>query len=160
MIPGPKLNWKKVEKISKQTIGVCIENIKERHLEESLLMPAVQSMIKDGRVDVVGVLLEKGMNINQQDVHGYTPLMYAVLENKPELVKALLDKGADPHITNKLGKTAMHIALQSKDPQSLAVPFIEPLGKIDSFAAKAMLEKIAKECNIDIGIKTSSSPRI
>ena len=123
-------------------------------------MPAVQSLIKTDRADVVEVLLEKGMDVNQKDVHGYTSLMYAVLENKPALVKTLLDKGADPHIINKLGKTAMHIALESKDPQSLAMPFIEPLRKIDSFAAKAMLEKIAKECNINISIKTSPTPQI
>lgn len=43
------------------------------------------------------LLLEYGADVNQADQYGMTSLHYSVEMNKPILLKALLDKGADPN---------------------------------------------------------------
>ncbi|GEM_PF-6342524 len=49
-------------------------------------------------------------NVNQQDAHGYTALMNAVMAGDKEKVKSLLAEGADVSLKNKKGMTAMDIA--------------------------------------------------
>ena len=51
--------------------------------------------------------------INFQDENGYTPLHYAIQENKYELVIQLLDTGADFELPNKYGNTALIRAVAS-----------------------------------------------
>jgi hypothetical protein len=53
--------------------------------------------------------------IKDRKVRG-VPLIYAVDENKPALVKQLLDAGANPDLENFLGKTAKDYA---EDPAIL-----------------------------------------
>jgi hypothetical protein len=51
------------------------------------------------RSTFLNFLLDKGVNINKvSPLDGTTPLHAAVLQNDPELVKFLLDHGADPTI--------------------------------------------------------------
>lgn len=52
---------------------------------------------------VVQYLLEKGVNVNITDDHGWTALMAASYGDDPKLVDWLLAKGADPHQTLRGG---------------------------------------------------------
>jgi len=56
-------------------------------------------------------LLNSGYNINAHDEKGQTPLLIAALNNRPNLIKWLLEKGADPNIkaieTKYKGQTPM-----------------------------------------------------
>ena len=63
-----------------------------------------------GQAEIVGLLLNHGVNVNEQGVNGYTALHLAVERNHPEVVKLLLDHGADPNIQNNWGQTALDIA--------------------------------------------------
>ncbi len=58
----------------------------------------------------IEMLLDRGANINAQNNEGSTPLMEAVKANEPEAAIFLIDKGADPFIKNKKGKTALSLA--------------------------------------------------
>lgn len=55
-------------------------------------------------------VLASGEDPNCQDSRGWSPLMYAAAENRPELVDLLLDYGADPNVANYLGRTALMYA--------------------------------------------------
>ncbi len=56
------------------------------------------------RAKFLSFLLDKGANINLiSPLDGMTPLHSAVLDNDPELVKFLLDRGADPTIRKGKG---------------------------------------------------------
>lgn len=55
-------------------------------------------VVQDSKHEALGLfLLEHGANVAQADQYGMTSLHYAVEMNKPQLLKALLAKGADPN---------------------------------------------------------------
>lgn len=54
------------------------------------------------------IVNNKKLNINAQDYRGYSSLHYAVLINYFELVKLLLENGADPNIQNIFKQTPLH----------------------------------------------------
>ena len=55
-------------------------------------------------------LIKKGAKINARGFYGWTPLMNAAVSNRPETVKALLERGADASLTDDMGMTAVQAA--------------------------------------------------
>jgi len=56
-------------------------------------------------------------NINATDQMGFTALMHAVINGNKEIVKCLLDNGADITIKNKRGQTAAFFAINSSNKE-------------------------------------------
>ena len=69
--------------------------------------PSINTAIRDGDLKQIKTRLASGANINAQDADGTTPLMHAVVNAGADCVKLLLDKGADPNLSNKAGATAL-----------------------------------------------------
>jgi ankyrin repeat protein len=76
--------------------------------------------------EYIELLVSKGININSQDDDGNTALHYPlmkVLENKiflprsKEIVKILVERGADPYVRNKEGKSPMDLAVESGEDE-------------------------------------------
>lgn len=65
--------------------------------------------VNSGNVDVVKVMLPKS-NVNAQNGEGETPLMSAAYLGFADVVRALLDAGADMHLQDKEGNTPLHRA--------------------------------------------------
>ena len=63
------------------------------------------------------ILNDNKSYINEDISTGDTPLKLAVLFRKIDLVKLLLDNGADPHKANRYGKTAMYFANKYNFPE-------------------------------------------
>ena len=66
--------------------------------------------IRNGNVNATRKLLNNGVNVNQENKEGNTPLYRAVAFDHMEVVKLLLSKGADVNKAKKDGDTPLTIA--------------------------------------------------
>ncbi|KAM0516979.1 hypothetical protein ACHAPE_005091 [Trichoderma viride] len=70
------------------------------------------------------------IDINEQDIDGQTALDYAILADI-DLVKELLDAGADPNVQDKYGNTALTHALKERDsPVGEIIAYEDRKGRI------------------------------
>jgi len=70
---------------------------------------------KDLTVEEANELIENGVDINQIDIQGVTPLMYACFYKKYKLARFLIEKGADVDLKGKLCVTPLRVACRYKD---------------------------------------------
>ncbi|MDD3468851.1 MAG: ankyrin repeat domain-containing protein [Thermoguttaceae bacterium] len=76
--------------------------------ESPLHIAIRESNGKEHNTNMVKFLLELGLERDvREEEHGETPLFYAVIFNYIEVVKMLLDAGADPNILNIYGETPL-----------------------------------------------------
>ena len=75
---------------------------------------------RKGNTKMIGLLLEKGANINLPRHMDLTPLMDAAQFNKPEAIRVLLDSGADETLKNDNGQTAEQLAEEAEAKQAFA----------------------------------------
>src|SRR4030095_3705055 len=83
---------------------------------DELLLYAL-SQIKQPRVDLVRLLLDKGANVNQPTKYK-TALMYASSARQTEIVKLLLDKGAQVNVQTDEG-TALMMAVVGANAETV-----------------------------------------
>jgi putative CocE/NonD family hydrolase len=72
-----------------------------------------QGAIEKGRMDIMELLLQKGLNINaEEEKNGMSVLGFALLvEADDKVIDYLLDRGADlARVKNKSGLTALHVS--------------------------------------------------
>lgn len=77
--------------------------------EETALSHAIQKR----HTDMVALLLASGADVNKPLTYGYTHLMLA---EESAIARLLLDAGADPHLQNKNGETALAVVLGESAP--------------------------------------------
>jgi ankyrin repeat protein len=64
-----------------------------------------------GHVEVVDLLLDRGVNINMRSGHsGEAPLTYAACQGKVEMVRFLIARGADMNYRDETGRTPLLFA--------------------------------------------------
>jgi ankyrin repeat protein/mono/diheme cytochrome c family protein len=78
--------------------------------------------IREGDPSEITKLLKDGVSLNTRDGRGNTPLMgAAALNNRVEVLQALLDAGADLHATNEAGANALLRAATFEDKTRLLI---------------------------------------
>lgn len=127
---GNRLRLKKNEIFTQQLIEAAYEgNVEE--LKELIVTQGVNPNDKSLLLDdfnqasalhfaknaaVVDCLRQSSsydLDINIQDAEGSTPLMYAIIEQRQEIVFKLLSLNADIHIRNKNGEDALSLATKA-----------------------------------------------
>ncbi len=85
--------------------------------------PLMRATISYGSTELRQLLLDAvgdAENADLQNKSGVTALMFAVHLGRPEVIRALLDIGADPDIQNEQGQTALMYAASERDNESIA----------------------------------------
>ena len=90
--------------------GLCIGEVPAR--DPVLIWAAEHNLL-----GIAQKLIEKGIDVNQRDHFGNTPLHKAV--RYPEMVKLLLDHGALVNAKNLMGETPLHLAVPYKESVEL-----------------------------------------
>ena len=62
-------------------------------------------------------MVEKGANLDLQDEDGDSALMYACMNNQPEVAKLMVEKGAKIDLQNKDGDSALIFACRNDQPE-------------------------------------------
>jgi len=70
---------------------------------------------------IVKLLLDKGANPNVADSSGYYPIMTAITNGKPLIIKDLLAKRADFHVKTANGKNLLELAKTNNNPEVIAI---------------------------------------
>ncbi|MHC4579380.1 MAG: ankyrin repeat domain-containing protein [Planctomycetota bacterium] len=65
---------------------------------------------RDAVLEIAGLLLARGAEVDGLNRSGYTPLMSAARRGDADLVKLLLDHGANPNDRGRIRRTAMELA--------------------------------------------------
>ena len=71
---------------------------------------ALIAAVKDGDAEAIERLTSGGADINEQDEHGWTPLMWAAGRGDTLSISAFLDRGSDVTVVCPDGRTALMIA--------------------------------------------------
>ncbi len=79
--------------------------------------PLCNAIIK-GDIATVKKFVEYGTDVNEMS-NGLTPLMLAARYNKVDILKYLLEKGADKQIKDERGNTALKYAENSKSQEAV-----------------------------------------
>ncbi|KAI9363998.1 ankyrin repeat-containing domain protein [Zopfochytrium polystomum] len=63
----------------------------------------------DGDIALVSQFIASGVSINAKDPNGYTPVAAAASYNHLDLLRLLLQGGADPNVVDNEGDTPLHV---------------------------------------------------
>ena len=97
-------------------------------LLDRLLHAAVKAMVQpDGAVVAALPDAAAAIDLNHPDNEGWTPLMRASYQGKPEVVRVLLAAGADKDLRNNDGKTALDWAIERNKDACAAL--LRPISK-------------------------------
>ncbi|MCG9126075.1 ankyrin repeat domain-containing protein [Candidatus Poribacteria bacterium] len=96
---------------------------------------ALHCAAKAGFLNVIDLLIEKGINIDATDNKGETPLFEAIrstIKKREKLhtaIESLLEKGADPNFKNNSGMSPLQVAQQKRrEDTSIIVSLLEKYG--------------------------------
>ncbi len=70
---------------------------------------------RSGCYECVQAILGAGADVNTPTPEGVTPLMIALDNDHNDVAKLLLDRGANPHVWDWWGRTALYIAIDRKE---------------------------------------------
>ena len=109
-----------------KAIGLLLQEGADVNILDPTGRNALLVSVGSHQKEYIELLKSNGIDINSQDIDGNTALHYPlinVLENKlylpysTEIVKILLEEGADPQVKNKEGKSPMDLAVESEESE-------------------------------------------
>jgi ankyrin repeat protein len=83
-------------------------------------MTALHYAARQGAVDAVRTLGEKGVDLNQTDPDGVTALLYATLNGHTDTAARLLEMGANPGLADAAGRTVLYAAIDLNSWEAMA----------------------------------------
>ncbi|MDI1317091.1 ankyrin repeat domain-containing protein [Flavobacterium sp.] len=96
------------------TVSASATSIEIANYENTPLCSAIMK----GDLETVKKFIEYGSDVNEKS-NGLTPLMFAARYNKVEIIKYLVEKGADKQLKDEKGNTALNYAEFSKSQDAV-----------------------------------------
>jgi hypothetical protein len=81
----------------------------------TLQRTALHAAAEKGNLEIVDLLIERGADVNLQDIHGRVPMFVALAEHQPEAARRLAKAGTDPNIRTADGSTLLFEAARAED---------------------------------------------
>lgn len=104
---------------------------------ETIFYKVLHNNFEEISDEVIIYLIENyDPNLNEHHNSGVTPLYLAMMENRVELVKFMLSKGADPHIKCELGLSIIDEARSKRvlhDTENNRIDFTEMVELLSSY---------------------------
>ena len=146
-------------------IKVASENEHLNIVEEALLSGDIDAADNDGltrlqhasvfgHYEIVVKLLERGckVNVTSPSFSSFTALHFAVLYEHLEIAEKLLQHGANPNIQDKMGKTALHLALEEVNAYLR--------WRVEPYKCVRIVEILLNNGNMDINIKNKNGKTV
>jgi ankyrin repeat protein len=85
----------------------------KNNAEENLIYSVINTygLETEKTKEYISILTENGVDINEKNIVGTTPLMCAVKRTRKDILPFLLENGADPNETDNLNNTAFYYAV-------------------------------------------------
>jgi uncharacterized protein len=93
---------------------------------------------REGDIETARVMLAAGVDINQTDIDHTSALVVSIMNKKYTFAKFLLDRGADPNVTDEKGRAALYAAIDMRNEDWSALPMrkaLDPLPSLDLIKA-------------------------
>ncbi|XP_050390986.1 putative ankyrin repeat protein RF_0381 [Patella vulgata] len=106
----------------------CNVNLRGGKTKEPPLKASIYRYVK-GRKSLSTMLLTAGCDVNSSDADGVTPLMIATRYRNTDLIKMLIQKGADVNARDKRGRTVCHYCFHAgvvRNPSSRRIYTLDP----------------------------------
>ncbi|KXJ27966.1 protein phosphatase 1 regulatory subunit 27 [Exaiptasia diaphana] len=71
--------------------------------------PALHTLVKEGNLKCVRVLVNLGADVNMPNEEGWRPLHICALTNNIDVAKFLVKRGANPDLTDHQGRTPVDL---------------------------------------------------
>src|SRR5579872_6648744 len=78
-------------------------------------MSSLADAILNENKDAVNSMLSHGVDVNEMDEYGFTPLIESAITDNFSIAKLLIQHGANPNQTDALGSTALHWAAENNN---------------------------------------------
>ena len=99
------------QKLEDPDVRALIKEMIHRKSSGSVVVSGLRAVINNRHNLRLLAMLERGANINAEDeISGYTALTYSADSGEEEIVRLLLEQGADANIPERSGFTALHYA--------------------------------------------------
>ena len=111
LVPG-NIRKKAIEKLQLFNKAKDIHEMHYQHIGIEKMKPyeggEIIQLAYSNEYEKMKLKLKDGVNPDEQDARGWTPLMIASAEHNKEIVELLLEYGANPNIKNYLNRTALN----------------------------------------------------
>ncbi|MDP8200533.1 MAG: ankyrin repeat domain-containing protein [Candidatus Tenebribacter burtonii] len=103
----------------KQSLEKLYEKLDEKNVFDRILTETDKNLLTEAAQgdspQIIGWLCDKGFAVNEPDLYGWTPLHYAAESGNFDVVKALVDKGANIDKRNLMGESAFNITVSKSN---------------------------------------------
>jgi len=100
--------------------SIATEKPSAKHSEGNWV-GALHIAVQRGHIRILRILLQHGVNCNQKDGEGLTPLIHSIISNHEDVVSSLIQNGARICDTDNHSRNALHWAISERREALLEV---------------------------------------